>query len=101
MDYTIVRVYGWEINPYILPTFLTLRTFALEILRKRFDYDYIHFSKQNQAASFKLPTTIGPFTVKNRSTTQLIKDMLTCFRFEGYVSCQYDLVRVIHEKRKK
>ena len=27
--------------------------------------------------------------------------MLTCFSFEGDVSCQYDPVRVIHEKIKK
>ena len=27
--------------------------------------------------------------------------MLICFSFEGDVSCQYDPIRVIHEKRKK
>ena len=66
-----------------------------------FGSDYIHFSKQTQAASFKLPNTIGPFLVKNRSAAQLIEDMLTCFSFEGDFSCQYEPVRVIHEKRKK
>lgn len=47
-DYTIIRVYGSEISPYKLPTFLTPIIFVLEILRKIFNSDYIHFSKQNQ-----------------------------------------------------
>lgn len=89
-DYTVIRVYGSELSPYKFPTLLTPRLFALEILRQRFNSDYIHFSKQNQAASFKMPITIGPFTVKSRSTTQLIEDILTCFGFEEDVSCQYD-----------
>ena len=99
-DYTIIRVYGSKKNPYRL-IFLTPRIFTLEILWQRFDSDYIHFSKQNQAACFKPPITIGPFTTKNRSIDQLIEDMLTFFKFERDASCQYDPVGVIHEKRRK
>ena len=39
--------------------------------------------------------------MKNRSVAQRIEDMLTCFRFQEDVSCQYDPVRVIQEKGKK
>ena len=59
-DYTVIRMYVSEINPYRLPIFLTPTIFALEILRKRFDSNYIHFSKQNQVASFKFLVTICP-----------------------------------------
>lgn len=45
--------------------------------------------------------TISPFTVKSKSTTQLIEDMLTYFGFEEDVSCQYDPIKIIQEKRKK
>ena len=92
-DYTIISVYGSKINPSILPTFLTPRIFALDILRKSFDYDYLHFSKKNHVAYFKLPITTGPFTTKNRSEVQLIEDMLTYFIFEIDGSCQYDPAR--------
>ena len=81
-DYTIIRVYGLEISPYKLPTFLTPRIFSLEVLRQRFNSDYIHFSKQNRATSFKMPITIGSLRVNNRSTTRLIEDILTYFGFE-------------------
>ena len=86
-DYTIIRVYGSKISAYKVPTFLTPRHFALELLRQIFNYDYIHFSKQNQATSFKMLITIGPFIVNSRSAAQLIEDRLACYVFEEDVSC--------------
>ena len=45
-----------------------------------------------------MPITIVPFTVKNKTSTQLI---LACFGFEEDVSCQYDPIKIIQEKRKE
>lgn len=50
---------------------------------------------------FKIPITIGSFIVKSKSTTQLIEDILACFGFQEDVSCQYDPIKIIQEKRKK
>ena len=73
-DFTVIRVYGVEKQPYKLPKFLTPRIFRLEILRQRFDSDYVHFTSKNQARTFKLPVIVGPFTVKNRNTTKIIEE---------------------------
>lgn len=35
--FTMIKVYGAEKNPYKLPKFLTLKIFALDILRQQFD----------------------------------------------------------------
>ena len=100
-DFTVIRVYGAEKQPYKLPKFLTPRIFGLEILRQRFDSDYVHFTSKNQAGTFKLPVTIGPFTVKNRNATKIIEDIMACFQFEEDIACQYDPLGIIQEKRRK
>ena len=69
-DFIVIRIYGAEKKPYKLPKFLTPIIFGLEILRQRFDLDYVHFTSRNQAGTFKLPMTVGPFTVKNRSVVK-------------------------------
>lgn len=97
----MIRVYGAEKNPYKLPKFLTPRIFALEILIQRFDSDYIHFTRRNQAGTFKLPVTVGPFTVKNRNVVKIIEEIMTCFQFQEEISCQYDPLGIIQDKRKK
>lgn len=58
------------------------------------------FSK-NQAVSFKLLITIGPFTVKSKEVVKLIDEMLVCYNFEEDQACQYDSCRIISNKRKK
>lgn len=99
-DYTILIIYGAELKPYRLPTFLTPRIFALKVLRQRFNSDYVHFSSNNQATSFKFPIPVGPFTVKSKVTVKLIDEMLVCFNFEEYMACQYDPCQIISNKVK-
>ena len=45
--------------------------------------------------------TIGPFIVKNKTIVQLIEDILSYFRFEEDVPCQYYPIKIIPEKIKK
>ena len=59
-DFTVIRIYGVEKKSYKLPKFLTPRIFGLEILRQRFDSDYVHFTSRNQVGTFKLPVTVAP-----------------------------------------
>ena len=80
-DYTIIRVYGSEEQPYRLLAFLAPRVFTLEVLRQRLHSDELHFSSKKQTSTFKVPITIGPFTVKNRAAFDLIDDIMACFGF--------------------
>ena len=97
----MIIIYGSEKISYKLPKFLTPRKFALEILRKRLDSDHVHFTSINEAGTFKLPVTVGPFTVKNKNTAKLIEEIMVCFQFEEDIPCQYDPLGIIQEKRKK
>jgi hypothetical protein len=94
-DFTVIRIYGAEKKPYKLPKFLTPRIFGLEILRQRFDSDYVHFTSRNQAGTFKLLVTIGPFTVKNRNVVKIIEEIIVFFQFEEDIACQYDPLGII------
>ena len=40
---TMIRVYGFVHQPYILPAFLTMRVFALEIIRQKLIVEDEHF----------------------------------------------------------
>ena len=43
-NYIVIRVYGFDRPPYRLPTFLTPKIFAMEVIRQRFHADLQHFS---------------------------------------------------------
>ena len=45
--------------------------------------------------------TIGPFTVKNRNVVKIIEEVMACFQFEDGISCQYDPLGIIQDKREK
>jgi len=99
--YTIIRVYGLEEKPYRIPTFLTPHIFSPEVLRKRLHSDELHFSSKKQTSTFKVPITVGPFTVKNKAVVEMIDDMMACFGFVEYFSCQYDPHHLISKRRKR
>lgn len=100
-EYTMIRVYGYEHQPYRPPTFLTPRIFSLEVLRKRLHSDELHFSSKKKTSTFKVPITVGPFTIKNKEAIVLIDDMMACFGFSQDFSCQYDPLHIISKKRKR
>jgi hypothetical protein len=100
-EYTVIRVYGSKHQPYRLPAFLTPRIFCLEVLRQRLHSDELHFSIKKQTSTFKVPITVGPFIVKNRAVIELIDDMMACFGFAQYFSCQYDPLHIISNKIKR
>ena len=100
-DYTIIRIYGYEEQPYRLLAFLTPRIFSLEVLRQRLHSYELHFSSKKQSSNFKVPITIGLFIVKNKATIELIDDIMACFRFTPNVACEYDPLQLISKKKKK
>lgn len=86
-DYTILRIYGFEEQPYRHPSFLRPRIFSLEVLWQRLHSNELHFSSKKRTSNFKVPITIGPFEVRNKATIELIDDIKACFKFFPDESC--------------
>ena len=61
----------------------------------------IHFSSKKQTSTVKVTIIVGPFTVINRESIELIDDMMACFGFVQDFSCQYDPLHIISKKRKR
>ena len=53
-NHTMIRVYGFEEELYLLPTFLTPIIYSLEYIRQRITADLFHFVNNNKALNFKL-----------------------------------------------
>lgn len=53
-NHTIIRIYGFEGQPYIFSAFLTPMVYALEFMRERLTYDQLHFVGNNKASTFRL-----------------------------------------------
>ena len=100
-NYIVIRVYGFEENPSRFPTFLTPHIFSLEVLRQRLHFDELHFESKKQTSTFKVPITVGPFTMRNKATIELIDDMMAYFGFVEDFSCQYDPHHLISKRRKR
>jgi hypothetical protein len=60
-NYTEIRVYGYDLQPFHLPILLTPGIFALEYIREILNSDDIHFVSRKYKASFKLRKRVGAF----------------------------------------
>ena len=97
----MIRVYGFEEDPFFLPTFLTPRIYVLDYSRKRFAPDFEHFPKYKNSITFKLPYKIGPFSRKSRKVKEIANDLLKDMKFQEGEKMHYDPYQMISEKRKK
>jgi hypothetical protein len=98
-NFTETRVYGSELQPFLLLTFLTPRIFALEFIRQRLNYDYIHFVSRKYKANFKLNKDIGHVIVNARSTMQVATNLVSAMGFPQGEPWKYDPHSVISSKR--
>ena len=64
-DFTVIRVYGFEGEPYKLPKFTTRRLFVLEFLRQRLYVENENFIKNKKSSSMKFNFNLEPFVVKS------------------------------------
>ena len=64
-DYTLIRIYGFEGEPFKVPKFKTRRLFALEFLRQRLVAENDNFFNHKEAYSLKFVFTLEPFVVKS------------------------------------
>ena len=93
-----IKVYSFEDEPFLLPSFLTPRIYAPEYIRKRFgSYDEI-FTKYHNPITFKIPYTIGPFLAESKETRETENDLLKHMRFHLREKMHYDPYHLISEK---
>ena len=91
-DHTILRVYGFGGKPYRLPAFLTPRIFAMEFIRKKLACDELHCSDKSRKVprTFRIPTEMGPFIVKNRQALGIIEERMSKMNLQAAGSWTYD-----------
>lgn len=65
-EHTIIRVYGFVHELYILPAFLTPRIFSLEFIRKKLIVENEHFINFRKASEIKFPGKLGHLSLKIR-----------------------------------
>ena len=89
-DHTVIRVYGFSGRPYKLPAFLTLRIFALEYIRQKLACDEQHFIDRKLPKTFRIPTELGPFLVKNQQALSVVEERLNKMKFQAAGPWRYD-----------
>jgi hypothetical protein len=71
--YKMIRLYGLEFNPFILPLFLTLILFPLEYDRKMFNVDEFHYHPKHENIYFSFPFKILFYVHNNLKVEDLVK----------------------------
>ena len=99
-DNTMIRVYGFTRQPYVLPTFFMLRMFALELIRKWLTIENEHFISFRKHANIKFPWAVGPFTVKNNLALPKVKSLLRERGLAMEAAIDYDPHHIISNRRK-
>ena len=65
-EHTIIRVYGFVHEPYIMSPFFTPMIFALEVTKNKLIVENEHFLRFRKASKIKFPLKVGPFIIKNK-----------------------------------
>ena len=65
-EHTIIRVYDFFHQPYMLPAFLTPIMFSLEFITKKLTVENEHFINFRKAYEIKFSLKVGPFIIKNK-----------------------------------
>ena len=81
-NYIVIRVYGYEGEPFRLPKFTSRRLLALEFLRQRLVAENDNFIKHKKASSMKFNFTLEPFVVKFVSTISVIDQVIRSMSFD-------------------
>ena len=98
-NYTVIRVYGYEGEPFRLPKFTSRRLFSLEILRKKLFSKNDNFIKHKKASSMKFVLTLEPFVVKSIFVVISIDQIIRSMSFDKDKSLRYDPKGVMHQRR--
>ena len=74
-EHTIIRVYGFVPEPYILPSFLTPRIFSLEFIRNKLIVENENLLSFRNASE-KFPLKVDPFIIKTKSSLRVVEGLL-------------------------
>ena len=87
---TIIRLYGFVHQPYILPTFLKTKTFYSEFLSQRLTFETENFLNFRKSLDIKFPWDEGPYVVKSRDALLIIDSLLKSMGFSLGTVVNYD-----------
>ena len=96
---TVIRVFGFEGEPYKLPKFLTRILFVLEFLRQRLFVENEIFIKHKKVSSMKFKFTLEPFVVEFVHVVTIIDQIMKSMNFKTYKSLRYNPKKVIHQRK--
>ena len=75
-EYSKIRLYGANVEPYRLPTFVPMRLFTLEFIRQSLNFDHVHLVPMKKGHMYKLPMSVGPFIVNMRQAFEEVTKLL-------------------------
>ena len=78
---TIIRLYGFVHHPNVLPSFLTVNIFSLELIRERLTVEEEHILSFRKSLGINFPWEIGLYTVKGRDSLALVDNLLRSMGF--------------------
>ena len=97
---TTMRLYGFVHPPYVLPAFLTLKVFSLELIQQKFIAEEEHFLKFKKSSSLIFPWELKPYTFRSRAAFPLVTNLLRGIEFSPGQAINYDPHQVISKRRK-
>ena len=98
-NFTVIRVYGFEGEPYKLTKFTTRTLFALEFLRQRLIVENDNFLKYKKASSMNFNFTLEPFVARSVYAITVVDQILKSESFQTDRSLRYDPKKVFHQRR--
>ena len=96
---TIIRVYGFVHQPYILPSFLNPRIFSLELIRHKLIVLNEHFINFKKSSEIKFPWVVDPFIIKRKDDLPIVEDLLKEMRFQTITVVNYVPHHIISIRR--
>ena len=98
-DYTLIRNYGFEGEPFRLPKFTKRRLFALEFLKQRLAAENENFVKHKKGSSLKFVFTLEPFVVKSILAANTVDQIIRSMSFDTDKTLRYDPRGIMHQRR--
>ena len=98
-EYTIIRVYGFTHEPYIMLSFLTPTLFYLDLVKAKLIVGNEHFISFKKASEIKFPYVIGPIIIKNKAALPVVDILLREIDFKIDFAMKFDPQNVISLRR--
>ena len=95
MTGTVIRVYGFTHEPYILPSFLIPGIFALELIKQKFIVENEHFINFKKVSKINFPWVVGPSLIKRKVAFPVVESLLKYMGFQTSTTINYDPHHII------